>query len=386
MSTTEHVGHGVDDLFADDVDVERVQHEAPEAREESPTAESSAGDGSDREELASKAALEYLEDEDSVPPPTVQEQTAWINLPQLPLRRTKETMLARLPNFVRYCDRAFDAATWDEDEEDALLGGENKLGDKDARSILRTMSTVRWRWRQSDNGPTPESNARIVRWSDGTESLQIGSEFLDMSRQAEPNAQGVPLSYLFVPHPKEGVLEAECAVRTFLSFKPSVHSATHQKIASAIRHHRGARVVATAETFGALDPEREKERIERALKDSEKKRHRERMKQLRASNDYDMDLDLNVRRHGSRHRISRTSMTEWLDDDEDAPATAHDYVDEADDDGFIVHDEDEDEEASDDDMDRLERSIEAQERKRRDEQDESTSKRARSNDEDEGVY
>ncbi|PZP86153.1 MAG: hypothetical protein DI592_04770, partial [Stenotrophomonas maltophilia] len=55
--------------------------------------------------------------------------------------------------------------------------------------------------------------------------------------------------------------EAECAVRTSLSFKPSLHSDTHQKIASAIRHQRGARVVATSETFGALDPEREKERI-----------------------------------------------------------------------------------------------------------------------------
>ncbi|WFD21256.1 Paf1 complex component [Malassezia caprae] len=382
MSATEHVGHGVDDLFNDDVDVERVQHEAQEAREASMEAESSRGDGSDREEHASKDALEYLEDDESVPPPTVQEQTAWINLPQLPLRRTKETMLARLPNFVRYCDRPFDAATWDEDEEDALQGSENRLGDKDARSILRTMSTVRWRWRQSGDGRTPQSNARIVRWSDGSESLQIGSEFLDVTRHPEPNVQGVPLSYLFVPHPREGVLEAECAVRTSLSFKPSLHSDTHQKIASAIRHQRGARVVATAETFGALDPEREKERIERALKDSEKKRHRERMKQLRASNDYDMDIDLNMRRHGSRHRVSRTSMTEWSDDDDEAPATAHDYVDEADDDGFIVHDEDEDAEASDDDMDRIERSIEAQERKRRDEQNESAAKRTQSDDDD----
>ena len=381
MSATEGVGHGVDDLFADDVDVERVQHEPPEAREVSPAAESSAGDGSEHEDPASKAALEYLEDDEGVPPPTVQEQTAWINLPQLPLRRTKETMLARLPNFVRYCDRPFDTATWDEDEEDALLGSENRLGDKDARSILRTMSTVRWRWRQSGDGRTPQSNTRIVRWSDGSESLQIGSEFLDMSRHAEPNVQGVPLSYLFVPHPREGVLEAECAVRTSLSFKPSLHSDTHQKIASAIRHQRGARVVATSETFGALDPEREKERIERALKDSEKKRHRERMKQLRASNDYDMDLDLNMRRSGSRHRVSRTSMTEWSDDEDEAPGATHDDVDEADD-GFIVHDEEEDEdaEASDDDMDRLERSIEAQERKRRSEQDESAATHAPSDD------
>lgn len=367
MSATEHVGHGVDDLFADDVDVVRVQHEAPEERETSPAAGSSAEEADQHEALASKAALEYLEDDEAVPPPTVQEQTAWINLPQLPVRRTKETLLARLPNFVRYSDRPFDPATWDEDAEEALLGSEHELGDKSARSILRTMSTVRWRWRQTEGGRTPQSNTRLVRWSDGSESLQIGSEFLDVSRHAEPHAQGVPLSYLFVPHPREGVLEAECAVRTSLSFKPSLHSDTHQKIASAIRHQRGARVVATAETFGALDPEREKERIERALKESEKKRHRERMKQLRASNEYDMDLDFQARRHGARHRLGRSTMTEWSDDDE-PPASAQDYADEHEDDGFIVHDDDEDAEASDDDMDRLERTIEAQERKRRDDQ------------------
>ena len=76
-------------------------------------------------------------------------------------------------------------------------------------------------------------------------------------------------------------------------------------------------------------------------------------------------------------------MTEWSDDEDEAPGATHDDVDEADD-GFIVHDEEEDEdaEASDDDMDRLERSIEAQERKRRSEQDESAATHAPSDDED----
>lgn len=313
-----------------------------------------------------KAALEYYEDEEPAAP-VVQEQTAWINVPQLPVRRTKETLLARLPNFVRYADDAFDAATWNELEDDAQHGDTAAdTGDKDARSVLRTMSTVRWRWRDDK---TPESNARIVRWSDGTESLQLGSEFFDVTRHAEPSAQGTPLTYLYVPHPHEGVLEAECPVRTSLTFKPSLQSDTHAKIASAIRHQRSARVVATSETFGALDPEKEKERIERQLKESEKRKNRERMRQLRASTEYDADLDLGVRRQGVRRKTGRSSyVTEWSDDDDDVPAmSARDYENE-DDDGFIVHDEDDDEpqaEASEDEIERAERHIEAQERQRR---------------------
>lgn len=315
-----------------------------------------------------KAALEYHEDDASASAPVIEEQTAWVNVPQLPMRRTKETLLARLPNFVRYKDRPFDPATWDERDDDAEEDAE-EVGDKHARSVLRTMSTIRWRWQ--DAGPssyTPQSNARIVRWSDGSESLQIGSEFLDMTRHAEPSTQGMPLTYIYVPHPEEGLLEAECAVRTSLTFKPNVHSETHNKIASAIRHQRGMRVVASADAFGGMDPEREKERIERQLKDAEKRKQRERIKAQRESNDFDGDLDLGTRRHGVRGRASRSHVTEWSDDDEGPAAHAYDYEEE--DDGFIVHDEeygDEPEADDDDDMDRADRDIEAHERRRREE-------------------
>lgn len=342
------------------------------------------GSESERDDDAEKAALEYFEDDTQAAPLVVEEQTAWLNVPQLPLRRTKETMLARLPNFVRYADKPFDAETWDEHDEDDQSGDAEIIGDRHARSVLRTMSTLRWRWQ--DAGPskyTPQSNARIVRWSDGSESLQIGSQFLDMSRHAEPTAQGMPLTYIYVPHPEEGVLEAECAVRTALSFKPNVHSETHSKMASAIRHQRGVRVVASSQTFGSVDPEREKERIERQLKESERKRHRERVKAMRAANDYDGDFDLGTRRHGVRGRGTRSEVANyWSDDDDDddarpSRASAYDYADEDDNDGFIVDDDAEQIDASEDEMDRADRNIEAHERRRKEEHDHASAKRAR---------
>lgn len=365
-----------DDLFGDDVHVEEGRQNTLNSpppqmqQQELPTEEPDPYDDSTSDASpdadAEKQALEYLEDEESAP--MVQEQTAWLNLVQQPVRRTKPMHVARLPNFVRYSERAFDAATWHEDAEE----DEVDVGDNSVRSVLRTTNTIRWRWRDAPSGKTPESNARVVRWSDGTSSLQLGTEFFDMATHSEPNLAGahgaqIPLTYVYVPHPKEGVLEAEAAVRTVHTFKPNLHSETHSRMASALRHQRGARVVATSELFGALDPEREKERIERQLKETERRKHRERLKNLRNSANYEGDLDLNVRRGGARPRRTRSSVTEWSDDEDDDRGPApRSYLDYEDDDGFVVQDEEdeEDAEASEDDMDRADREIEEHERRR----------------------
>ena len=129
--------------------------QAPPREEEDLFGDEASNDGaqaSDEDRMdEEKAALEYYEDDASASAPVMEEQTAWVNVPQLPMRRTKETLLARLPNFVRYKDRPFDPASWDERDDDAEDDAE-EVGDKHARSVLRTMSTIRWRWQ--DAGPS----------------------------------------------------------------------------------------------------------------------------------------------------------------------------------------------------------------------------------------
>ncbi|WFD32835.1 Paf1 complex component [Malassezia sp. CBS 17886] len=359
-----------DALFGDDEEEEEEAVVRPAAPTHAPAEDMGASSDSDSlgDADAEKAALEYLEDEDAPPAPIVEEQTAWLSLAHPPVRRTKPMLLARLPNFMRWQDVPFAADTWDEHEEEDTFAGDNapaSIGDRDARSLVRTANTVRWRW--SRDGKTPESNARIVRWSDGSESLQLGSEFFELSSHAEPSTEAadgerVPLTYCFVPHPDEGVLQAEAPVRSTVSFKPNLRSDTHAKLARAIKHHRHARVVAGQEMFGTLDPERQKERIERQLKEAERKKHRERVKALRESADYDGDLDFSSRRNagGARSRGSRSYVTDWSDDDE-APARGR-HADYDDDDGFIVQDDDEEAVASEDDIDRAERDMEEQEK------------------------
>jgi len=56
-------------------------------------------------------------------------------------------------------------------------------------------NTIRWRYVQDEAGnEVRESNARVVRWSDGSMSLYLGSEIFDISKQP---LQG-EYSHLFV--------------------------------------------------------------------------------------------------------------------------------------------------------------------------------------------
>ncbi|WFD34264.1 Paf1 complex component [Malassezia cuniculi] len=333
-----------DDLFGDDDDnEEEMMPPAPVPRSRS---RSRSDSELSADEADAAAALEYHEDSEAPPAPVVEERTAWINIPQVPLRRTKPSVVARLPNFVRYAERPFDAATWDAEQEDEELrtagAAYTEISDAAAQFTLHTDNTLRWRW---DNDKQPQSNARIVRWSDGTESLQLGTEFFDVTHNDKVHAKEAPRSYVYVPYRREGVLQAEGEVSGTFSLKPNLSSDTHRRLANAIKHHRSTRVVAQSELFG-LDPEKEKERIERQLRDAEKRRARERARANR-DDDYDDDLGLDTRRSARRSRVHEA--TTWSDDE-----PAYDNED-----GFIVDDEAGDDDADGDDAPEADDEIDA---------------------------
>ncbi|KAJ9475382.1 RNA polymerase-associated protein LEO1 [Pseudozyma hubeiensis] len=362
--------------------------------------------------------LEYKEDEEEDLQPDDNIEVAHLALPQLPVRRTKEHWLARIPHFLRYVTTPFDADNWDDEQEEKMLleeGFNSGFGnDVGAASLLRTSNTIRWRYTDQvdeDGAKVPESNARIVRWSDGTMSLQVGSELFDITQQTEKGrvsttntgtntpqmgtslqsagpsssqllsqaTQSMPmgssgssnrpaqsLSYLVVPHEREQVMEAQGPIAGTLAFTPAdTQSETHRRIAKALRFQKTARVVATAAGAGALDPEVEKARIEKDLKDAEKKRIREREKLDRQNGKFDDDMfDVDARRK-TRYASGRKSggasrNAGYYSDDSDlggggvaddvgrvgskrGGAASQRYA-EDDDDGFIVDDEgDEDE-------------------------------------------
>jgi len=137
-----------------------------------------------------------------------------------------------------------------------------------------------------------QSNARYIRWSDGSLSLRVGKEIFDVDQSvdtaaavpralggtqsqepastpvaASRNAQG--LTYLVAQHKRSQVLQSEAVIKGYLTFKPtSMQSETHRLLVQAVgqKHNKVARLKMTADPL--VDPE--KERLEYAKQHARK--------------------------------------------------------------------------------------------------------------------
>lgn len=149
----------------------------------------------------------------------------------------------RLTNIAGVESRAFDPATFEpaEDHHEA------------------NRNVVRWRRVSRPDGTVKiESNARFVRWSDGTTQLLIGDEVLGVSEQSTEGDD----AFVYA-RPVPGVMQAAAKVRSKLVFRPTnLDSKTHQRLTRAIdRKH-----VKTSKTMMHIevqDPERAKEEADR---------------------------------------------------------------------------------------------------------------------------
>lgn len=311
-------------------------------------------------------------------------QEASFSLPSLPVRRGAAHFYARLPNLLQYRAEAFDVESFDEKLEDEMLQNREgiRIDDEGLRSLLTTSNTIRWRWsnkRDANGVRKPESNARVVRWSDGTSSLQLGSEFYDITTTSErllnkapsqsqsqssqsqqatvaPSASIIPpqpvqhLTHLFVKHDGQdqiNMFQAEAPIMGSMTFRPtSISSESHQRLAKAVRQQRGTLV---KETVTKEDPELVKIRAEKEEKFKRQAKLREQRKIRAAKGGADDEDDdafwasagRAVRKHGaagagrSGATASQTALDGDLDIADDIEGAAID-----DDDGFVVDDED----------------------------------------------
>lgn len=95
--------------------------------------------------------------------------------------------MTKLPNTLAIIHTAYDRKFYDPHEEEELYGPSTLLS-----------NIIRWRYATDDNGalrrdPTTgklvrESNARIIQWSDGTKSIQVGQELMDLEEQMSTTA------------------------------------------------------------------------------------------------------------------------------------------------------------------------------------------------------
>ncbi|THD24934.1 putative RNA polymerase-associated protein LEO1 [Fasciola hepatica] len=155
-------------------------------------------------------------------------------------------------------------------------------------SHRKVENTIRWRYGRTPEGElVHESNARIVRWSDGSLSLHLGDEIFDIHKvdiQSDYN-------YLFI---REGSgLQGQSSLRTKLTFRPhSTDSFTHRKITLSLADKTNkSQKVKILPVVGA-DPEtnrndlvrKEEEKLRAALRRENKlRRMRERQAMSRSS-------------------------------------------------------------------------------------------------------
>jgi RNA polymerase-associated protein LEO1 len=156
-----------------------------------------------------------------------------------PLVSTTIPKLVKLTNIAGVESRPFDASSFEPTED----------------HHLKNHNVMRWR-RNKDTGKI-ESNARFVKWSDGTTQLVIGDETLAVS-EATVNKDH---AYVFARH--AGAMQARAHVHSKLVFRPAtLDSETHRRLTRAVdkKHVKSAQ---TRMHIEVQDPEAAKDAADR---------------------------------------------------------------------------------------------------------------------------
>ncbi|KNE58694.1 hypothetical protein AMAG_04248 [Allomyces macrogynus ATCC 38327] len=197
------------------------------------------------------------------------------SIPMIPFPSEKPTHLLDMPNFLHLDSMPFDPDHYDAGDPEEL---------KQHEVDLRVANTMRWRFIQNDAHPdrmTVQSNAQLVKWSDGTYSLLVGDEYFDVTTQ--PVA---PYQYLTGANHSSNTLHVHRVLDDKLVVKPmGARSKTHKKMAAALamRFKRTDRVKVTHVT---KDPEKERQRKIAAAQEAERSRKKLEKSQRAASGRY----------------------------------------------------------------------------------------------------
>jgi len=207
----------IDDDEDDDHEVARYDDDMPEKSDDE-------GDGEKKESGAAGEGAEAgegdkPEEEEEEP---VQETRIDVEVPKISTDLGQEVNFIKLPNFLSVDCRPYDPETYeDEIDDDDCLDEEGR-----ERLKLKVENTIRWRIGFDEEGRAiKESNARMVKWSDGSYSMHLGNEVFDVTKQP---LQG-DFNHLFI---RQGTgLQGQAVFRTKMSFRPhSTDSFTHQKM------------------------------------------------------------------------------------------------------------------------------------------------------------
>lgn len=258
----------VDTLFGDADDISSDSDE-----ERKPATPGRPLDGEDGEQEPTEA-----------PPP---ETRIEVEIPKVNTDLGNELYFVKLPNFLSVETRPFDPQYYeDEFEDDETMDEEGRT-----RLKLKVENTIRWRTIRDDDGnEVKESNARFIRWSDGSMSLHLGNEVFDVHKaplQGDHN-------HLFI---RQGTgLQGQAVFRTKLTFRPhSTDSATHRKMTLSLADRCSKTQKIRILPIAGKDPEsqrtemikKEEERLRASIRrESQQRRQREKQHMRGLSSNY----------------------------------------------------------------------------------------------------
>lgn len=180
--------------------------------------------------------------------------------------------IVRMSNIMNIDMKPFDPETY-EAEESFTTEVEGRK-----QHIRLEENVVRWR---PDREGNYESNARFVRWSDGSLQLLLGSEVLDLSVQNATQDQ----SHLFVRH-HNSILQSQGQVLRKMRFMPSSLTSKSHRLLTALVDVKHKKTFKVKAVITETDPEKEKHEKEKAVQDVIRARVDLQRKQEKASSRY----------------------------------------------------------------------------------------------------
>ncbi|VDO12438.1 unnamed protein product [Rodentolepis nana] len=210
----------------------------------------------------------------------------------------RDMYLLKMPNFLSVETRPFDPVYYEgEMDEDEVLDEEGRT-----RLKLKVENTIRWRTVKNDKGETEvESNARMVKWSDGSFSLHLGDEIFDVHKIDITS----DYNHLFIREDRG--LQCQAVFKNKLTFRPhSTDSFTHRKMTLSLADKSSKTQKVKILTLVGANPEveraeqirKEEESLKRAIRqESIQRRQRERQmaaasaRNRRSAFDSPMDSD-----------------------------------------------------------------------------------------------
>ena len=151
----------------------------------------------------------------------------------------------------------------------SLLNIESVPFDSNDKSQELSVLNTTMRWRHSKNKSQPESNARLVRWSDDSFSLLVGDEFFDVGITDIASRN----QFLTIQHPNAELMKVETRFTNIMSFRPhSTDSLAHKKMIMQL--NLGTKQNKTMQKVVMRDPEQAAREALKMEQEREKQRRK----------------------------------------------------------------------------------------------------------------